>query len=183
MSSKSIWINGSPNLNGFTMGVAKEVLKSYDIKRYDSYQVNVNSCDDCKVCHYKLGCKFNDDHTKIIEDLKIANTLILTTPIYFGAMTDQLLKIINRFQSLFERKFTHNTHDIAIDNLIVISTCASDDTSMFDGLKLTIRILEKLFSVKNTFTLLLGNTDQVNPLNTEESTIKSFQETIKKALH
>lgn len=183
LSSKPLWINGSPKKDGFTMRIANYVLADFEITPVHAYDQNVHACDDCKVCHYKLGCKFKDDHTTIIESLKNTDTLILTTPIYFGAMSDQLLKIINRFQQLFERVYSHDVHDITLKNLIIISTCASTDPKMYDGLRLTTHILEKLFNVENTHTLLLHNTDNEDPMHAELKTIKTFKETIKKALN
>lgn len=165
------------------MRVANHVLTDFEVTPIHAYEQNVHACDDCKVCHYKLGCKFTDDHTTIIDALKNTDTFILTTPIYFGAMSDQLLKIINRFQQLFERKYTHKVHEFTLKNLIVVSTCASTDDAMFDGLKLTTNILKELFNVTHVHTLLLSNTDHEDPLKTQLKSINEFKITIKKALN
>jgi multimeric flavodoxin WrbA len=164
------------------MRVASHVLDPLDYTLLHAYDLRINPCDDCKVCHYKLACKHNDDHDIIIDALKATDTLILTTPIYFGAMSDQLLKVINRFQQLFERKYTHKRDDIKLKKLIVISTCASNDITMFDGLKLTVRILNQLFSVEKTDLLLLNNTDNEDPMITQIDRVNHFKESIKKAL-
>ena len=97
-------INGSPNKNSKTLSVTNEIIKGSDeeIKYINAYDITADSCDDCKYCHTKKGCVKRDDMDFIYELLYSANTLIISSPVYFGGMSDQTMKIINRFQRFFE---------------------------------------------------------------------------------
>ncbi|MFU8786015.1 MAG: flavodoxin family protein [Candidatus Izemoplasmataceae bacterium] len=183
MSSKILMINGSPNLNGYTMACAEKIFEPFTYELLHAYRLNINPCDDCKVCHHVLRCKHKDAMESVIEKIKHSDTLILVSPVYFGAMTDQLLKIINRFQQLFEAKYTHKSTPIKLKNLYVISTCAAPHDTMFEGIKLTTSILKELFSVENVSIFTANNTDHItNILSENKSSIEQFSQQVKKEL-
>ncbi len=158
------------------MEAVRAVLGLLPKATFHAYDLNVHSCDDCKLCRMRLACKHNDDMLTVFDALKKADTLIIATPVYFGAMTDALLRIINRFQQLFEAKFTHQKPFTTIQRLILISTTASHDPTMFDGVKLTTRLLEELFDVERTHTLTLGGTDTIQHITqTYKSQLERFK--------
>lgn len=145
------------------MQVAKAIFNDFDTI-FNVYDLTINACDDCKVCHYSLNCKFDDDMSKVLDTLNNCDHLVLVSPIYFGSLSDQLMKLINRFQVLFEQKFTHQKAIIKLPKLTMISTCAAKDEGMFDGAKLTLKILENLFDVKEVNKLFLTNTDMIDDI-------------------
>ncbi len=165
------------------MQVVHKIFASGNAKIIHAYESHVSSCDDCKVCHYKPSCKFNDDMKLINEILDQIDTLVIASPIYFGGLSDQLMTIINRFQPYFEKKFTHKLPVPIIKNIYLISTCASKSHTMFDGPNVTLNILKDLFSATNTNTLTLTNTDDLDDIvSTYQNDINAFKSTIKKEL-
>jgi len=162
-SSKTLLLNGSPNQNGHTLSLAKDIFTIEKKDILNAYDLNVNSCDDCKVCHHTLGCKFSDDMELFLNRLKEATTLIIVSPIYFGGLTDQIMKVINRMQMVFERKFTHQTPFTTIQNLYTVSTCGVDKDKMFEGAKLTHQMLSSLLEAKNEQFIRFKGTDVSKP--------------------
>jgi multimeric flavodoxin WrbA len=161
-------LNGSPNKKGNTMSLVQYMLENIDYKQINLYKKNITSCNDCKYCDHKIGCKHKDDMQEIYDLLYEADTLIIASPIYFGALTDKMMQVINRFQRFYSQKFVIKEGTIpTFKNLILISTQASDKLYMFDGAKATIRILEKLFEPNNTEILLIPESDDLLPLNEE----------------
>lgn len=161
------------------MQVAKHVFDASNIQVFHAYEQNIHPCDDCKLCHHKLACKHKDDMDAIKKAIQHADTLILVSPIYFGALSDQCMRIINRFQMMFEAKFTHQKPFTTLKNIYLISTAASTDTSMFQGAKLTLSILKSLFSAEHTNALTLGGTDDCKDiLATYQDEIASFKRSI-----
>ncbi len=181
-NSNYLLINGSPNKQGHSMTFAQTVFDYLPLNVMHAYDININPCDDCKVCHHKLGCKHKDAMNIVIEHLIEADHLIIVSPIYFGALTDQLMKIFNRFQQLFEAKFTHQKPVTTFKTITLLSTAAATD-KMFDGAKLTLSILKSLFDAKKTFFYGLTDTDTITDIRIaykdKLSTIKS---TLKKEL-
>ncbi len=160
-------INGSPNKDSKTLSVTYEIIKDSkeEIIYIDAYKIKIDSCDDCKYCHSKIGCVKSDDMDNIYDLLYKAETLIISSPIYFGAMTDQTMKIVNRFQRFYEQKFSIKDNNIPrLNNLIIVSTQGGINNDMFDGVKQTYNILELLFNPDYSVLLTVPSTDELHPL-------------------
>ena len=161
-------INGSPNKKSKTMEVANLLLSdtTQEVNIVNAYDVKVSSCDDCKYCEHKVGCKQHDDMDEVYNLLFQADTLILASPIYFGTMTDKMMTIINRFQRFYNEKFVHETEVPTFTNMMLISTQGSQKTRMFNGAKETFHILKKLFEPTYDEEILIPDSE-VAPLLTQ----------------
>ena len=176
-------LNGSPNKGSMTLALSETLLKhtKEDYHIINCYDQKVISCNDCKFCDHKLACNKVDDMEEIYTLLEQANTLILSSPIYFGALSNELLKVINRFQRYFAQKFVHKKPlPISLTNMILVASAGSDNEKMFDGAKKTLDILSSLFQPKHTFFLQAKNTDHVSPLENQDL-LRSLEE-IKKRI-
>jgi len=173
-------LNGSPNENGYSMTLARALFDLDEGTRYNAYDLDVTSCDDCKVCSHKPTCKYNDDDLSLIlKALAREKTLILISPVYFGAFSDKLLSIINRFQQLFDRKHKHGDPLTNIDTLYVVATSGADNPRMAEGIRLTTDILKSLFETKTTDIFFFPGTDGVKDAPTR---FKDELETMKKRI-
>ena len=155
-------INGSPNKQGATMSLFKALFPKIDeAEILHAYDLNIHPCDDCRVCQKKISCQYNDDDFSVIKDTLLQNdTIILISPVYFGSFTDQLLKIINRFQQFFAQKFTHQAPLKHIKHIYVVASCGAKNQEMFDGMALSLKILGSLFEAKTHLFTFTG-ADQV----------------------
>ncbi len=165
-------INGSPNTKSQSMSVTKSIIKDKkNVKIINAYDKTITSCDDCKYCEKKIGCSKKDDMQYIYDLLKQTDTLIISSPIYFGALSDKLLTIINRFQRYYGQKFDLKEGNIPqIKNIITITSQGSTKNSMFKGTRLTHNILIKLFQPDYNKILQAKNCDIESPLNNKRIT-------------
>ncbi len=150
-------LNGSPNKDGYTTKVIKEQIKEeyIEIRAYDEV---IKPCDDCKYCKYQTGCKWDDmDH--IYELLSKCDKLVIASPLYFGALSSELLGIITRFQTYFSQKYYRELDLFTIDESLLIITAGGSYPDMFDGPRATMRLLNALFGVKKTEEVLIKSTD------------------------
>ena len=152
-------INGSPNKESKTLKLAKSLVPD-NTMIINAYDLNINSCDDCKYCEVKDGCKYNDDMIKIYKYIKKIDTLIISSPIYFGSLSDKTMQIINRFQTFFSKKYQRHEVVPVIKNLIIVSTQGSYRKEFFNGPLQTMFILSKVFSSTYTEHLLIPSADQ-----------------------
>jgi multimeric flavodoxin WrbA len=151
-----------------TENFVKHLEKDFEI--FHCYQMNIISCDDCKFCNHKLGCPKLDDMQKIYDALLKTDTLIISSPIYFGAFSNELMKVINRFQRYFAERFVHHKElNFKINRLIAVSTAGSKQPHMFDGAKITFDLLANLFQVKEKYFITSGDTDHISPINNKEA--------------
>ncbi len=175
-------LNGSPNKFGHTMSLVKALFHDVSSTIFNAYDMDVSPCDDCRLCHQKDACKYEDDVDDLIKAISKADTLVLASPVYFGAMSDRILKVINRFQRLFEAKFTHHHAIPRVGTFVWISTCAAQETSMFDGVKITAEMVGKLFNADHIIPLTIGGTDAMTDAAAtyHEKTIDSIRKQLKK---
>ncbi len=158
-------LNGSPNRDSKSLSIAKYILKDNTYEVINAYDYNISSCDDCKYCEKKIGCSKKDRMIDIIDLLYKTDTLIVSSPIYFGAFTDKLLTIINRFQRFYGQKFTlKDSSTPKIKTLITITTQGSEKKFMNNGALVTHQILSKLFDVEKDFVVQATNCDISDPL-------------------
>ncbi len=154
-------INGSPNKNGFSMTLADAIFDENTV--HHAYEMSIESCTDCGFCDKRPACIFDDDMDAIISALHHDDTLILASPIYFGALSDKLLAILNRLQMLFKKKFTHKQEIPDIKRLYIVATCGAGNAVMFDGAHLTLTILKQLFNAETARLFTLKGTDAMHP--------------------
>ena len=163
-------INGSPRKDSKTMSITKKIIEttSQEITILNPYNLNIKSCDDCRYCSHTKGCIKKDDMDNLYQLLQECTTLIISSPVYFGAFTDQTMKLINRFQRYFGEKWIIKSDKTpVIKNLIAVSSAASINPKMFHGPSVTIDILSKLFSVEYSFTVFVSDSDNTPLLNEE----------------
>jgi multimeric flavodoxin WrbA len=175
-------LNGSPNKDSMTLTLTENFIKhsNEEFEILNCYQLNIISCDDCKFCSHKIGCPKMDDMQKVYDALLRTDTLILSSPIYFGAFSNELMKVINRLQRYFAERFVHHHElDINIKRLIAVTTAGSKQSFMFDGAKLTFNLLANLFQVSDKHFIAASDTDNVSPINNTD-VLRQIEELKKK---
>ena len=97
-----LFINGSPNKNGNTANLAKNLMagKAYQTLNLTDYKV------------YGYGQQFEDDQfAEIVEKMKEADAIVIGSPVYWHSMSGMVRNLIDRFYgpvpsgSLKGRKF------------------------------------------------------------------------------
>lgn len=83
-----LFINGSPNKNGNTAGLAELLMagKPYQTLNLADYKV------------YGYGQNFEDDQfAEIVEQMKEADTIVIGSPVYWHNMSGMVRNLIDRF--------------------------------------------------------------------------------------
>lgn len=111
---KLLVINGSPNKDGKTSTLIREILKEIDktkiqIEEVNCFSKNINPCIDCKCCSNKKSiCSIKDDMEHIYGLLKESDYIILGSPMYFGMFPAPLKSLIDRCQLIWSEKYIFN---------------------------------------------------------------------------
>lgn len=83
-----LFVNGSPNKNGNTAALAKELLKG---KEYETLNLT-----DYKV--YSYGQSFEDDQLdEVIGKMKEAETIVVGSPLYWHNICGAVRDVLDRF--------------------------------------------------------------------------------------
>ncbi|MBS7614730.1 flavodoxin family protein [Candidatus Bathyarchaeota archaeon] len=59
----------------------------------------IEPCDGCRACSETGKCHYKDDFEKIAEKMIKADGIILSSPVYYGAASPQIVSLISRFFS------------------------------------------------------------------------------------
>jgi multimeric flavodoxin WrbA len=57
----------------------------------------IEPCDGCRTCLKTGKCHIKDDFDSVFTKMKEAEGIILSTPVYYGAATPQIVSLISRF--------------------------------------------------------------------------------------
>jgi multimeric flavodoxin WrbA len=63
---------------------------------------SIHPCDACDTCHNQNSCHINDDLSPIIEKMKHANAIILSSPVYIQNVCAQAKILIDRTNLMFK---------------------------------------------------------------------------------
>lgn len=146
---KVLLINGSPHENGCTHRALKEITKEFEKEGIDFEIVHIGKkgiqgCTACAVCKSSEDqhCIFNDDIVnETIDKMKIADALIVGSPVYYANVAGNLRTFLDRMfyaGRCFENKpaaavvncrrggasatFAQINHYFTISNMLVVGS-------------------------------------------------------------
>lgn len=98
---KAVCILGSPNPDGNTARIAREVLRELEAHGMQTELVrlgerSIGYCRGCKACYQTGRCVQQDDVAPIVAGLLGADLVIVASPSYWGDVTGQLKVLIDR---------------------------------------------------------------------------------------
>lgn len=123
----------------FVEGASKN--KIVEIVSVADYKVN--SCIGCNSCFTREGnrCFQNDDMTAIYDKLRIADIVVIASPVYFYSISAQLKAIIDRLHTPMRNEFQ-------IKKLALILIGAATLPELFDSIKMQYQLVVNFFTLK-----------------------------------
>lgn len=83
-----LFINGSPNKNGNTVKLAKELIKNNDIITLHLVDYKI----------YSYGQNFTDDQfNEVVNAMENANIVVIGSPLYWHSMSGAIRNVLDRF--------------------------------------------------------------------------------------
>ena len=104
----------TPEKNGNTEAVVNKIAESakangQDVKTfYLNPMTNRKGCQACFGCKAKGRCVQNDDLTPVLDAIREADGIILSTPVYFGEACGQYRLLEDRFFGFLDGSFNLN---------------------------------------------------------------------------
>lgn len=103
---KALGINGSPRKKWNTAILLTKALEGAaslgaETEIFHLYDLDYKGCVSCFACKTKGGkrygrCARQDDITPILQQVELANIVILASPIYFGTVTGEMRSFMER---------------------------------------------------------------------------------------
>ena len=96
-------LNGSPRRGGDTSALIGAFCREIrgQVDQIDAYGMKISPCVDCRRCAGGGGCVLNDGMQEIYEKVRMAQVLVLASPLYFSTLTGPLLSLCSRFQAQY----------------------------------------------------------------------------------
>lgn len=130
---KILFINGSPNKNGNTAGLAETLLadKAYETLNLTDYKI------------YSYGQDFADDELDfVISKMKKADVIVIGSPLYWHNICGSVRNVLDRFYGLVGEK------ELAGKDMYFIFQGAAPEKWMLEAGEYTMRRFAGLYGMK-----------------------------------
>ncbi len=109
--SKIVVFLGSPRKNGISIRIIDSVIdgaKSLgaDVSVYDLNDSNMRGCQACDYCRKNEGCAVKDNLMPMYDDIKIADGIVTSFPIYMRDVNSQSKMWLDRLRPFFNSDFS-----------------------------------------------------------------------------
>lgn len=110
---KTLILFGSPNKDGNTMALVKEMLPLLPgkVDLIDVYRQQIAPCQDCKYCQQKAGCAIKDDMQEVYRKIEESDVIVIATPMHFGIVTAPMFNLFTRLQTYWSARFVRKDND------------------------------------------------------------------------
>lgn len=98
---KVVAIGGSPRLQGKSNYLIDQVLEEIALRGIETEKIVLNQykfgfCQAHSDCASYTECKQKDDASWILEKYRLADGIIVATPVYFGSISGQIKTFVDR---------------------------------------------------------------------------------------
>lgn len=176
-------ISGSPKEKGFTNLLLDESLDGARAAGAHTDKIILNDliikpCQECLQCNDQGICAYTDDMKVVYDKIKVADAVIIASPIYFGSITAQLKIMIDRFNSswVMSRRKSKSLPE-AMKKGAFICVAGADNKEYFKNSKSVIKALFGAIGIIYSKELFVGGLDKFteNSPRKKESLLKSYE--------
>jgi multimeric flavodoxin WrbA len=109
---KVIAFNGSPRRGGNTELLLAETLRGArergaEVTMYRLDSMNLKACLNCGHCDKAGRCIIKDDMQAVHDEIRVADRIIVASPIFFFSVSAQTKIMIDRSQTFWAEKYVH----------------------------------------------------------------------------
>ena len=166
---KVLAISGSPRRGGNTDLLLQDVIAGAErggaeVKRIVLSELSIAPCRHCDGCLDAGRCVIDDDMQWIYTDLRMADRLVIASPIFFMGLTAQTKAMIDRCQALWVAKHVLKLPVASNGGQerrgLFISVGGTRGPKLFEPALATIKIWFKTLDCTYTDDLLFRSTDE-----------------------
>jgi multimeric flavodoxin WrbA len=166
---KVVAIGGSPRLNGNTNYLLDVTLKELNSRGVETEKIilsqyKINPCQGHDNCASFPACPQQDDASWILEKFRLADGIVLASPVYYCNVSAQIKAFIDRNNFLFKH---HQKIKARCAGLIVVAG--------FEGTEEALAALKRAFLFSNPDTrvfTLSGHEDKPGLIKTQAEIVK-----------
>lgn len=129
----------------------------------------VNPCVGCNSCFSREGnqCFQNDDMYKIYEKLKIADMVVIASPVYFYGISAELKAIVDRLHTPMRNEFQ-------IKKLALLLVGAATLPELFDAIKLQYQLVLNFFHLEDAGMVLVKGVKDIGDIKKTQAIKEAY---------
>ncbi|MDE7433391.1 MAG: flavodoxin family protein [Lachnospiraceae bacterium] len=148
------------NTDLLVQAFAKGARKNNTVEIVSVADYKVNPCIGCNSCFTREGnkCFQKDDMNSIYEKLKIADMVVVASPVYFYGISAQLKAVIDRLHTPMRNEFS-------IKKLALLLVGAAELPKLFDAIKLQYQLILNFFHLEDAGMVLVRGVKDKGDIN------------------
>ncbi len=169
---------GSPRKKGNTATLLAEAVRGVkaagaEAKVYNLNEMNIKPCQSCYYCRANEGCPIKDDMATIYEDLKQADSVVISSPIYMFQVTAQVKLLFDRLFPMMNPEFKPRWGS---KKTLMLYTQGNPDPKMFAGSFATNEGFMKFMGLDVVDTIISADANDLNAAkNNKELLTRVFE--------
>ncbi|MBF0119358.1 MAG: flavodoxin family protein [Desulfobacterales bacterium] len=185
---KVLCLYGSPRVKGNSATVANYFLdsckdKGAEIESFVLNKLNYRGCQGCMTCKTKLErCVLKDDLEQVLDAVRDADILVLSSPIYYADITSQLKGFIDRTFSYLVPDFFTSPNPCRLKpdkKLLMILSQAQADDKLFADVYPKYEMFFKWYGFKNTQVIRACGVNEPGDAKKREDLIQKVKDIAK----
>lgn len=129
----------------------------------------VNPCVGCNSCFSRAGnqCFQKDDMSKIYEKLKMADMVVIASPVYFYGISAELKAIVDRLHTPMRNEFQ-------IKKLALLLVGAATLPELFDAIKLQYQLILDFFHLEDAGMVLVRGVKDIGDIKKTQALKEAY---------
>lgn len=188
---KVIAFNGSPRKGGNTEMLLNEAVRGVretgtEVTLYILNELNLRPCQNCGSCDTTGRCVVQDDMQAIHRDIRVADRIILASPIFFFGLSAQTKIMVDRCQAFWAQKYVHKKPIPAGEFgrkgllLLVGGMKRNEKNRGFECPEVTAKAFFRTVNVQENVTLSYDSVDEKGAIAKHPTALKEVFEAGKK---
>lgn len=157
------------NTDLLVQSFAEGAKEKHSVEVISVADVQVHPCTGCNACFESEGnrCVQKDDMEAIYEKLKVADMLVIASPVYFYGVSAQLKAVIDRLHNTVRNKFQ-------IRKLALILVGAADLPELFDAIETQYQLVLNFFHLEDAGRVLVRGAKEKGDVKAGDGLEKAF---------
>lgn len=129
----------------------------------------VNPCIGCNSCFTREGnqCFQKDDMVEIYKKLKVADMVVIASPVYFYGISAELKAIIDRLHTPMRNRFP-------VKKLALLLVGAASLPELFDAIKLQYQLVLNFFNLENAGMVLVRGVKDIGDIKVTKALEEAY---------
>ena len=178
---KIIGISASPRRHGNSETLLDHALmgarsNSAETEKIILSLLDIKPCHGSHICLQEGKCFIEDDMALLIEKIKNADGVIVSSPVYFGSITAQLKTMIDRCQPLWVEKYILKNITRGKKKGAFLCISSYNNRKFFRNSKDVVNIFFKVFNIDFIGSVYFTGLESKNDANNKKFLLKrAFQ--------